>query len=275
LAGLFANIPVRIAEEIGFPNHGLGFRLIFKFIYFFSHKVVAISSAVQEFICDLKEVSIDKVVVIYNPVSSPLASNSSSSGDSSLVESLIQCKEKPFIFITTCRLVTVKNLFFLIKVFNKFVNAEKNPNVFLWIIGDGPLSNQLKTFTYQLDIFDQVIFLGHQSDVFPFLKEADVFILPSSSEGFSISLVEAMLCKLVVVSTNVGGPSEIVSSGINGFLFNPTDEFQLFKFMGEVYYMDPVDKEKFGKAAHSRASQFSLNNYGNNLLRLYMNLLSQ
>lgn len=92
------------------------------------------------------------------------------------------------------------------------------PGVQLSIVGDGPARPELEAQARTLGVADVVEFVGAVDDVRPFLQDADVFVLPSRSEGISIALLEAMASGLAVVATDVGGNREVVQSGISGQL---------------------------------------------------------
>lgn len=66
-------------------------------------------------------------------------------------------------------------------------------------------------------------FLGFQKNAAMVLNNLDIFVLPSVSEGFSISTIEAMSCGLPIVVTRSGGPEEIVESEKNGLVVNPSE----------------------------------------------------
>ena len=106
------------------------------------------------------------------------------------------------------------------KVLRQFPNA-----VFL-VIGRNsePLHFQeIEERIAALGIKEKVRFLGESENIFPLLKMSDVFFLPSRSEGFSNALIEAMACGLPCVATRVGGNSEAVKDGWNGYLVESED----------------------------------------------------
>ncbi len=82
--------------------------------------------------------------------------------------------------------------------------------------GTGPLYESLLESRRRLNLEHAFTFLGFRSNAAEVLNNLDVFVLPSVSEGFSISAVEAMACSLPVVATRSGGPEEIIRDGVNG-----------------------------------------------------------
>ncbi len=85
----------------------------------------------------------------------------------------------------------------------------QNPDVQLWIVGDGPLRENLHRLSTDLGLIECVTFFGEQADVSPFLAAADLFVMSSHSEGLPVSLLEAMSAGLPAVVTDIGGMGEI------------------------------------------------------------------
>jgi glycosyltransferase involved in cell wall biosynthesis len=83
------------------------------------------------------------------------------------------------------------------------------PDMRLWIVGDGPLAPALRTLSGDLGLGECVTFFGERNDVSSFLAAADLFVMPSVSEGLPVSLLEAMSAGLPAVVTDVGGMGEI------------------------------------------------------------------
>lgn len=99
--------------------------------------------------------------------------------------------------------------------------VQSIPNALFIVVGakaDHDYYQAVEARIASLGIERNIRFVGQQDDVLPFLKMADVFLLPSRSEGFSNALIEAMACGLPCVATNVGGNAEAVDHGHSGFL---------------------------------------------------------
>lgn len=118
------------------------------------------------------------------------------------------------------------------------------------LIGDGPLLDNAMRFCHSNDLLEKVNFLGRSSNVPSFLQSSHIFVLPSHWEGFPRSILEAMRSSLPVVATNVGGVSESVVPGKNGFLINPGD-LNGWHFALQSLISDGQMRSKFGKASRS------------------------
>lgn len=106
------------------------------------------------------------------------------------------------VFIHVGRFNSVKNHSFLLEVFEKILRIL--PNSILLLIGKGELERDIRKQIEQINITENVLLLGSQSNVSPYLSAADVFIFPSISEGLSISTIEAQASGLpCVVSSGV------------------------------------------------------------------------
>jgi glycosyltransferase involved in cell wall biosynthesis len=92
------------------------------------------------------------------------------------------------------------------------------PKVRLVLIGDGPLRAELEALSQKLNLVEVVCFMGDRSDVASLLPGFDVFVMSSTTEGYSISLLEACASALPIVATDVGGNREIIADGLNGYL---------------------------------------------------------
>lgn len=150
----------------------------------------------------------------------PLSSPSNSRGE-------------PFIFINVAELVPIKNHILLITA---FANSFKNMAVFLRIIGDGPCMQNLVKLAGDLGVSGQIQMLGRlkRSQILDHMRESDAFAFSSDSETFGVALIEAHSQGLPTVSTNCGGPSDIVNVE-NGILVDPGDVVRFGDAMQEMY----------------------------------------
>lgn len=152
--------------------------------------------------------------------------------------------KKVFLFIG--RLVEVKNLFFLIKVFAKYI--EKNDNSVLILVGDGDLKNDLLDFTKQLNVADKVIFPGRfeNEELYAWYNISDFFILPSTSETFGAVVNEALVMGVHVFCSELAGAACLINNE-NGGLFNPYNEESLLNlfYKTDNSIIDIYTKKKY------------------------------
>lgn len=108
-------------------------------------------------------------------------------------------------------------------------DSKEFPNIKLLIAGDGPLSNELKKQSRNLGMEKKVLFVGQvdHKRVFQFLNMIDIYVFPSLAELFPFAILEAMAAGKPIVATNVGGVSEAVMDGVNGYLVPPRDPTSL------------------------------------------------
>jgi glycosyltransferase involved in cell wall biosynthesis len=111
---------------------------------------------------------------------------------------------------------------------------KNNPHVKCLIIGDGPEMEKLKGLVQELDLLNNVKFMGfleNVSDLFGFMKASNVFVLPSEREGFGMVVVEANACGLpvVVVEGSMNAAADLVQEGVNGFITPPHEKDMALK----------------------------------------------
>lgn len=116
-----------------------------------------------------------------------------------------------------------KGVDYLVKAFPKILSSNKDAA--LYLIGTGSLHKDMKDIAIKLSIMDYVHILNPMSPekVALWMSAADIFVLPSLSEGRPNVVHEAMLSGLPVVATNIGGTSEIIQNGKTGFLVRSKD----------------------------------------------------
>lgn len=104
-----------------------------------------------------------------------------------------------------------------------FAMVREQMSAKLVMIGDGPDRGAAEYLVRKKKLSKDVCFLGKQDRVHELLGVGDLFLLPSDSESFGLAALEAMACEVPVLATNVGGLPEVVTHGVDGFLFEPRD----------------------------------------------------
>ena len=137
------------------------------------------------------------------------------------------------------RLQEVKNHELLLNAFALLVKRIRDAH--LVVVGEGPLRSSLTDQVTRLGLQDRVHLIGTQSDTAPLYREFDVYVLPSKSEGTSMSLLEAMACGIPVVATAVGGTPDLLAHGSRGRLVPPDDPVALERALYDVL-SDPASR---------------------------------
>jgi glycosyltransferase involved in cell wall biosynthesis len=99
--------------------------------------------------------------------------------------------------------------------------ARSGVKATLELVGTGPDEAMLRRKVADAGLHDLVTFAGQQEDPRPYLKHADVFLLPSRQEGFAVALLEAMASALPAIATDVGGNAEALIDGKGGRIVPP------------------------------------------------------
>ena len=125
------------------------------------------------------------------------------------------------------RLHRVKRVDLLLRAFCHL--HDNDPCVHLYILGDGEERQQITALTNSLGLSGSVHFLGFvdRRTVFEMMKQSNVLVLPSKVEGNPRVLIEAMICKIPIVATNVSGVREIVQHMKTGYLVDRADPEEL------------------------------------------------
>ncbi|QCX53422.1 glycosyltransferase [Elizabethkingia sp. JS20170427COW] len=152
-------------------------------------------------------------------------------------------------FISIGRLFWQKGFKDLVLAHKKLI--EEGHNIRTLILGDGPQKAELTQLIQENNLQDSLILGGYQGNPFPYLKKAQYFVLPSYSEGYPLVIAEALLLNTYVLSTNVGGIAEMITSDQKGILFDPGVE-PLYQAMKQVLETPPLINEKLGQEIISK-----------------------
>ncbi|KAB8050431.1 TIGR03088 family PEP-CTERM/XrtA system glycosyltransferase [Janthinobacterium rivuli] len=157
---------------------------------------------------------------------------------------------------TVGRMQPVKDQATLLRAFAGL--APRHARARLVMAGSGPLAADLRALAAALGVGERVWFPGTVHDVAGVLRNIDVFVLPSLSEGISNTLLEAMASGVPTLATSVGGNPELVQEGLTGRLFQPGDVPALSRLLDD-YLTQPALRLAHGAAARRVAvERFSL-----------------
>lgn len=173
--------------------------------------------------------------------------------------------KETFKIINVARFNQQKNHKRLIEAF-KILN-EQYSDMRLQLIGDGELKDEIKELVNSYGLHDKVEFLGIKDDVYMYLHNADCFVLSSDYEGIPMSIIEAMGTALPIVSTNVGGLSDMIVNGKNGFLVG-LNSYDLKKEIEKVY-LDKNIRQAIGLNALKESIRFSSETMTKRYLMIY------
>ena len=150
---------------------------------------------------------------------------------------------------------------------------ESFPSATLTIVGEGDILAYTR-HTESLSISGSVSFVGKQQNTKRILQESDVFVLPSRREGMSNALMEAMMCAMPVVVTDVSGSQDLVQNGVSGLIVPPAEIAGLAAAIIRML-SNPAEAITMGKKAYeSITTKCDMRKVGNLYYDLYQKILS-
>ena len=147
--------------------------------------------------------------------------------------------------------------------------AAQVPGLALELVGDGPERNRIQAAMDAEGSIQRVHLAGFQTDPSPYLRGADVFVLPSAAEACPMALLQAMACGVPVIASRVGGVPEIVRNGVEGVLVDAGAVDQLAAAL-RLLAGDPVLRQRLGAAGRARVTaHFGIHHTVESLVRVY------
>ena len=172
--------------------------------------------------------------------------------------------EDDFMIISVGELNKNKNHQVIIRAIAKL----RNEKIKYVLCGQGPLETELRELAKELDVENQVKFLGFRKDVPDLMKVADLFAFPSYREGLSLSLMEAMASGLPVVCSEIRGNTDLIEDGKGGYLVEPSDVEGFAKYIKELIE-DSRLKSEFGDFNHKKIENYSIENVMKEVENIY------
>lgn len=153
------------------------------------------------------------------------------------------------IYAYTGRLAEEKGVDLLVAAWARGIPREADAQ--LWLVGSGASAAELAERIRRQSLESQVVMMGAIQGIEDLLRAADIFVLPSYSEGLSNALLEAMATGLPVVGTRVSGTEDFIVPGVNGFIVPPGDEVALAEALRQSLLLTSDQIQKQGLAARS------------------------
>lgn len=250
-------------DHMSRPLNGFSFKkkIKRKIKYIFNRKHIDKIVAVSQYIKNqnLKDYSRflkNKIEVIYNGIDIELYNYSNKTSPK---------ESDKFKFIVVSHLVHEKGIQDLIGALKKF-DKELLKKIKIDIYGEGVYKKELLKLVVKYSLEDVIYFKGSIHNVYNMYKNYDFMIQPTYMEAFSLSILESLCSNVPVITTKVGGNTEIIEYGINGFLFTPKNIKELRDIIIKVCNGSlTLEKDEFYSKIHEN---YTLENMVNNYLKL-------
>jgi glycosyltransferase involved in cell wall biosynthesis len=190
----------------------------FKSFSYKSDKIIAVSKSVKAHLTGYFNIPSGKIEVLYNfaELTEKVDFNSNA------IVNQLNISRGIKIILYAGRIIEEKGINTLIDAFNLLTREINNVNLIL--LGEGKLS---KHYSTKISDNQKIHLMSTKGDVSEYFKMADVVVLPSRKEPLGYTMLDSGLLKVPFVGTNAGGISEIITDGVNGFLFEPGNKFEL------------------------------------------------
>ena len=159
-------------------------------------------------------------------------------------------------------------------VIKTFYNIQKTIPAKLMMVGEGPEREPAERLCRELGITDKVVFFGNSNEIDRILCFSDLFLLPSETESFGLSALEAMASGVPVISSNTGGIPEVNINGFSGYLSNVGDVVAMSKNALHIL-TDKNVLATFKANAKQQASKFDIHQIVPQYEAIYQDTLSK
>lgn len=193
-------------------------------------RIAIVSEHSKNSFCKKYNISEEKVEVVYNLIDEE---------DILKKASLEEVKKDKFTFVNVAKMRPQKRHDRLLQAVS--ILKKEGFDFQLWLVGNGPLEDDIKKMIQKLDIQDYVVLWGLQENPYCYIKQADFFVMSSDHEGYPLTLLESLLLKTPVLTTDVSGAREILNDGEYGIICDVSLE-GLTNAMREI-----LKRQKFSK----------------------------
>ncbi|MBU4376293.1 MAG: glycosyltransferase family 4 protein [Candidatus Omnitrophica bacterium] len=225
---------------------------ITKFFSQFVDHFIAVSNAVKQEYIELGFNS-EKISVIGTGIS---INDIRRKANVKNLRSEFKISDDEFIIGTVARLSWEKGIVHLVDSMPYILRERENVKCF--IVGGGPLEDELKEKISSLSLNRNIILTGKMINPYYLLSGFDVFILPSLREGRSVSIMEAMGLGIPVIATKVGGNVELVEQGVDGILIESANADSIVKAVLSLINNKDLRRKMSSNASKKAEREFSI-----------------
>lgn len=179
-------------------------------------------------------------------------------------------KKQDFVLLYIAEFIDRKNHEFLLRSIADLIPSV--PNLKVLLAGKGVLLDSMKKLAFDLEINNNVKFLGWRDDAHLLAAIADIGISTSKQEGLGLGLAEEMLCGVPIIASQDRGHREMVAHGVNGYLFDQGNQEEFIKHIVELESNESKRLE-MGSEAYQKAQEFLIENSLNSMAEIYNQFL--
>ncbi len=231
------------------------------------NKIIAVSNATKEKLIAKAGIEENKITVLSNFVDLNKFNRKNITWNMEGEREKIGIKKGEYVIGFVGRLAKVKGCEYLLKAL-PYLNFSYK----VLIAGDGPERKKLEKLAVELKITERIIFLGYRSDTVFIYSLLDVLIMPSLSESFGLSVIEAQSMGTPVISSNIPALNEIIINNENGLMFE-VKKSQDLSLKIELMYKDEKARNRFTKNGLESVKKYDLGNYIAMLNNIYSKLI--
>lgn len=237
--------------------------------YLFANEIIAACKATLEVRHNREGLSSNRGVVVYNCFRN--VTNDDLGNNATFLREELNLPENSIIIGTVTRMHPAKCVDLFVDMAE--VIRRKHRNVYFVILGDGQLYKNIEQKILDLKMSNYIFPLGFKKNVTSYLKQFDLFALTSKIEANSLALLEALSMRIPCLAFNVGGNSEIIQNGYNGYLAEFPNVSGLAEYASLLIEQDEMRCEMGGNAAEDVFTRFSPEVRLSRLKNIFLNVL--
>jgi glycosyltransferase involved in cell wall biosynthesis len=258
------HVKIILTKHGHFDTLGLKMRLLVKVLSHFTSRIVPVSEEICRDFIDTFGISASKIEVVINGIQLDHLKSTQSKEEA---RALLDLPVGGFLVGTVGRFDPVKNHAAMLDMVERLAPEIPNLNVVI-TAPINELGEKIIKETNRRGLDKHLHFLGFRKDVPLILRALDLFILPSTTEGTSMALLEALGAGLPAVVSNVGGNPAIIQDDYNGFVFD-LDRFDIFCERIHTLQSDPALLKRLASNAALSAEEYGFEKMVNNYKHLY------